>query len=206
MFHARTATLVTLTALVAAGCQTEPPRGYGSGRIDPSITTGAEVNDPRILPTSLNEFADYLSRELAQDLAERPEFAPNGMRSIVLLGDIDNKTQIVSSSEFEYARNKVRANLLQSRFMRSKVMWVENRARMASLANRESVGTANNPAGPEAYDPASSFALNMNMYRVSRGPGSGTTNQYGLFAQLVNFATNEIIFEKYYEVKQVRGG
>ena len=203
MFQVRsTALLSALLLVVSVGCETMP-RGSSSGRIDPSRTTGAERNDPRILPVGLMEFSDQVAQRFAQDLADLPEIGAGGIRSTIILGDINNKTQIVSSDEFEMARSRIRNSLLSSRYVRGKVAWVENRARLASLAAREGVGTVNNPAGPDAYDPRHTFTVNMDVYRLSRG-SNAQVNQYYLEAQLVSFSTNEIIFSDRYEIKQVR--
>ena len=191
---------ITCVALLAslgllAGCN--PPRGTTSGRVDPSISTPAEVRDPRVLPVSLSEFSDQVAMEIAQDLGKR-QLAPAGQRATIILGDINNKTQIVSSRDFEYVRSKTRNSLLKSEFVRGKVMWVENRARLAQLAAREGVGTVENPAGPPAYDPRYTYTLNGDMFRISRG----TTNLYWMEYQLVNFSTNEIVFSSATEEKR----
>lgn len=204
MFKLRS-TLTVLPALLLAasfGCQ-QVPRGANTGRIDPSITTDAERTDARILPVGLMEFSDQVAQQFAQDLGDLPEIGAGGSRSTIILGDINNKTQIVSTDEFEMARSRIRNSLLSSKYVRSRVAWVENRARLASLAAREGVGTAANPAGPNAYDPRNTFTVNMDVYRLSRGQ-VGQVNQYYLEAQLVSFSSNEIIFSKRYEIKQVR--
>jgi len=205
MFHVRPAFVLSALVLAGAlGCQTTPPRGNPSGRIDPSITTGAEVKDPRILPVGLMEFSDQVAEQFAQDIGELPEVGAGGVRSTIVLGDINNKTTIVSSDEFEMVRARIRNSLLKSKYVRGKVAWVENRARLASLAAREGVGTVNNPAGPEAYDPRNTFVINMDVFRIERGRSA--VNQYYVEAQLVSFQTNEILFSERYEIKQVRGG
>ncbi len=197
--------LLSVAGMLTAGsvaCQTEVPRGTNSGRIDPSVTTDAEINDARILPVSLMEFADQAAQEIAQKLVEYPEIAPGGARSTMILGDIQNKTGIVASDEFELVRSKIRSTLLASRYVRGKIAWVENRARLAALAAREGVGTASNPAGPDAYDPRNTFTLNMDVYRINRG----NTNLYYMEAHIVNFSTNEILLPITTTQKQVKGG
>lgn len=202
MFSLRlTASLPALVLAASLGCQ-QMPTGSDTGRVDTSRSTQAERNDPRILPVGLMEFSDQVAQQFAQDLADLPEIGAGGVRSTVILGDINNKTQIVATDEFEMARSRIRNSLLSSRYVRGKVSWVENRARMASLVAREGVGTVNNPAGPEFYDPRHTFTVNMDVYRINRGG----VNQYYLEAQLVSFATNEILFSNRYEIKQVQGG
>jgi len=200
--HKALAAMTAALVIGTIGCGSQrPPTGYSGGRIDPSITTPAEARDARILPVSLMEASDQWSRDLAQDLAELQEVGGAGSpRATVIIGDIMNKTRIVGTDEFEVVQKRMRNNLLQSRYARGRIAWVENRARLAKLAAREGVGTVDNPAGPEAYDPRHTFTLNMDVYRIGRGP----VNQYYMETQLVNFATNEIIFAKRYEVKQVQ--
>lgn len=192
-------TLAAAALAVACGCESAP-EGSRGGRIETDTTTRAEAADARILPVSLMEFSDQVPRQLAQELLDLPELGGQGVRATVILGDINNKTRIVSSDEFELARARIRNSLLNSQFVRNRIRWVENRARLAQLAAREGVGTAEVPAGPNAYDPRYTFTLNMDVFAINRGP----VNQYYLEAQMVSFATNEIIFSKRYEVKQVQ--
>lgn len=202
-FRSVSTVLPALLLVAGLGCQQSVPRGSTSGRIDPSITTDAERSDARILPVGLMEFSDQVAQQLAQDLADLPELGGQGVRATVILGDINNKTQIVASDEFEMARSRIRNSLLSSKYVRGRISWVENRARLASLAAREGVGTVNNPAGPNAYDPRHTFTLNMDVYRLGRGQNN-QVNQYYLEAQIVSFQTNEIIFSDRYEIKQQR--
>jgi hypothetical protein len=189
--------LAAATTLV--GCR-NAPEGSSSNRIGTTTTTGAERKDPRILPVTLTEFSDQASRNLAQDLGEIPELGSKGVRATVILGDINNKTGIVASDEFELVKKRMRSNLLSSKYVRGKVRWVENRARLAQLAAREGVGTPEVPAGPNSYDPRHTFTLNMDVYRINRG----RVNQYYMEVQVVSFASNEIIFSDRFEVKQVQ--
>lgn len=191
--------LCLLGASFLAGCQTIPPRGNSGGRISTDVTTPAERNDARPLLVAYMEFSDQVSRQLAQDLVALDLIGPGGNRSTVILGDISNKTSgLVATQEFEMVRSRIRNNLLQSKHARSQIKWVENRARMQQLAAREGVGSNVQPAGPPLYDPNNTFALNGDMYRLNRGP----VNQYYMEFMLVNFATNELVFTKRYEIKQ----
>ncbi len=204
MMQRLSSSLLVAAALAAllAGCA-QPPRGSYGGRVSTDQTSVPETQDARILPVALMEFSDQASRDLAQDLGGLPEIgaqgAPGG-RSVIILGDINNKTGIVSTDEFEMTKKRIRNNLLQSKYARSKVQWVENRARLANIAAREGVGDTDVPAGPEAYPAKHTFTVNMDVYRINRG----AVNQYYMEAQLVSFGTNEIIFAKRYEIKQIQ--
>ncbi len=200
----KTAVFVLVAGLFAgllAGCQTIPPRGSSSGRISTDVTTDAERRDARPLLVAYMEFSDQVSQQLAQDLVNLDLIKPGGDRSTVILGDIMNKTSgLVSTQEFEMVRSRIRNNLLQSKHARGHIKWVENRARMEAIAGRERVGNHVQPAGPPNYDPNNTFALNGDMYRLNRGP----VNQYYMEFMLVNFATNELVFTKRYEIKQAQ--
>jgi len=182
-----------------AGCHSTPPRGSDSGRIPTSVTTEAERRDERPLLVVYQEFSDQTAQQLAQDMVNLDLISPDGVRSTVILGDIMNKTGgLVSTQEFEMVRSRIRNNLLQSKHARKHVKWVENRARMERIAARERVGNNVQPVGPPTYDPKNTFTLNGDMYRINRGP----VNLYYMEFNLVNFATNELVFSKRYQVKQ----
>ena len=204
MMHVSTSSLLTAAAVAAllAGCA-QPPRGSYSGRVDTNYTTVPETQDARILPVALMEASSQAAQTFVQELADLPEIgaqgAPGG-RSVVILGDINNKTGIVSTDEFEMTKKRIRSDLINSRYVRSKVQWVENRARLANIAAREGVGDTEVPAGPDAYPANHTFALNMDVFRINRGP----VNQYYLEVHLTSFKTNEIILSKRYEIKQIQ--
>jgi len=126
------------------------------------------------------------------------------------MGDINNKTGIVSTNDYEYVTSGIRSRLINSRMAREKLHFVEQRARVERLAERERVAT-NPPAGAQAvefrggvyfvpdYDASRTFALTMDVYRIGRGD----TNLYSMEAQLVSLGTNRIIFSNEYQMKQV---
>jgi len=186
-----------MLTVVLGGCA-QPPRGSTGGRIDMGKTTDAERASPRILPGALIEFSDQVAQELAQDLAEVRTIRDAPSRCTIIVGDINNKTQIVSSDEFEMTRSRIRNNLLQSQYVTDRLKFVENRARIDQLRQREMVLPQEGPVGPDAYDPQTTYALNGDFYRVHRG----NVNQYYMEFQLVHFASNEIVFSERYEVKQ----
>lgn len=193
------AVAVALTLLLSAGCA---HRGQTSGRMDTGTTTEAERRDSagRILPVALNEFSDEAAQQLVQDLPSLRHIRDTDGRVTVILGDLNNQTRVVSTNDFEMMQRRLRANLLRSGAATDKLAFVEQRARMQNIAQRERVASDGFLADPEDYDPQTTYALTGNFYRVNRGG----TNQYYMDFQLVHFATNEIITGPMYEVKQQR--
>lgn len=183
-----------LAAVSMVGC---PPKGTSAGRVDPTTTTDADRGSRKVLPVALMEFSDEVPRQLAQDLADLPIVRDTSGRVTVLMGDLNNKTGIVSSSEFEMVRSRIRNNLLQSDYVKQKLRFVESRDRMGWLMERELGSTEGAPASEEA---SVAYTLNGDFYRIERGD----TNLYYMEFQLVHFGTNEIVFSKRYEVKQTR--
>lgn len=180
---------------VLTGCVSD--RGNSGGRIDISATTEAELDSPKVLPVSLIEFSDQASRRIVRDLVNLPRIRDNAGRVTVILGDINNKTGIVSSTEFELVTARLRNNLINSDTARGTLRFVERRARMQDLAAREGVASDQVLADPPDYDPATTYALNGDFYRIGRGE----TNQYYMEVQLVHFASNEIVFSDRYDAK-----
>ena len=175
---------------LGAGCET-------AGRIDPSVTTKAELKSRQVLPVALVEFSDWVPQQLTKDLVDIPLIRDAGQRVTVLMGDLNNKTANISSDEFELVRSRIRNSLLQSSYVRDRIKFVQSNARMEYLRQQErGLGAAQSPD----HDPGTTFALNGDFYRITRGD----TNQYYLEFQLVHFQTNEIVFSKRYDVKQTR--
>ena len=193
----RLAALVSLIALtiVVSACKNQGER-IGIGE-----TTDAELNSEEILPTTLVEFSDQVPRRLVERFAELPIINQTQGQATIILGDINNSTDIVSSSDFEMAASRLRNNLINSRIARDKMTFVERRARMQRLAERERVASGDYLADPDDYDPATTYSLNGDFYRINRG----NVNQYYMEFQLVHFGTNQIVFSDRFDVKQVAG-
>jgi Peptidoglycan-synthase activator LpoB len=189
------ATCVMVAVLFAAGCVSD--RGNSGGRIDVSATTEAELDSPKVLPASLTEFSDQAAGRIVQDLINLPRIRDNAGRVTVILGDINNRTGIVSSTEFELVTARLRNKLINSDTARGTLRFVERRARMQDLAAREGVASEQVLADPPDYDPQTTYALNGDFYRIGRGE----TNQYYMEVQLVHFASNEIVFSDRYDAK-----
>ncbi len=189
------AALLGCAVLGLGGCISD--RGSSGGRIGVTETTEAEWDSAKVLPVSLVEFSDQASRRIVEDLVTLPRIRDDAGRVTVILGDINNKTGIVSSTEFEVVTARLRNNLINSDISRGTLKFVERRARMQDLAAREGVASEQILADPPDYDPATTYALNGDFYRIGRGE----TNQYYMEVQLVHFASNEIVFSDRYDSK-----
>ena len=184
---------VLLAGLFVAGCST--PGDDSLGRIDPSRTTDVETQSAQPLPAAYMEFTDQVVQAVVRRLADIPEIRNAGQRVTVLIGDLNNQTGNVSSSEFEMLRSRIRSDLINSAYARETLAFVENRARMAGINAREGV-----VGGSEtmARDANVTFVLNGDFYRVNRG----AVNQYYFEFQLVHARTAQIVFSEKFDLKQ----
>ncbi len=203
------AAAVLLGPIGVVGCQkTSPPR-----RVPPGETTAGELNDPRQHPVTLVEFQDTATADMLQMLPDAPRVRDVAGSATILMGDINNKTSLVSTADYEYITSGVRSRLIRARATRDKLKFVEKRRRVENIAARERVAT--DPAPPAAgseeinwgggsyyvpdYKADESFGLMMDVYRINRG----NTNLYSVEIQLVHFATGEIVYSYKQDVKQV---
>ena len=195
--------LASLAALPSCA----PPKGQNTGRIEVSDTTRAEARSPGVMPVALIEFSDQVAQELAADLTALPEFN-TGSRVTLVFGDIANKTGIVSTTDFEAFRTRVRSKLMTSQTVRDKVRFVENRARVDDLRRREQGSSQDllqedGRSGRARLNERYTYFLDGDMYRVARG--GDTVNMYLLNFNLTNMADGEIVWSNSpYEIKQER--
>jgi PBP1b-binding outer membrane lipoprotein LpoB len=190
---------VAVLTVGLGGC-VQPPRGENNGRVEMTDTTPAERSSPEVQLTAQHEFSDDVAQQLAMDLSNVPELNRGG-RVTVVFGDIMNKTGIVPTTEFEGFRTRIRSKLMQSQNVLKNVRFVENRARLESLRSREMGG---NGGGAAALDPASTFFLNGEMYRGTRG-AQEEVNEYLMSYDLMSADTGEIVWHsRQYAVKQMR--
>lgn len=184
---------LTLSLALLSGCQ---ERQY---RLDPTETTEWEAQDARILPASLIEFSDQAAENIVRKLSTLPLIAETPGQVTVILGDMNNKTQIVNTNDFEMMAQRLRNNLLNSSIAADKLTFVEARQRVSQLANKERIaGVTGDIADPAAYPADRTYALTGDFYRVARGP----MNQYYMQFQLVSFANNQIVWSDRMDVKQ----
>lgn len=184
--------LLAITTLAA--CESPAPRGSSSGRVPPGWSTPAEAGDARPLPDDYMAFADTWARQLIQDMPHVPALIDLPYRATILFGDIVNKTDIISSVEFEMIREKIKNNLMRSRDFNDNFRFLISRAQLDELRRRE----VNKPVDQQRFDEQHTYLLNGTMFRVSRGD----THTYLITFQLVNFASGEIIWVQDYEGKR----
>ena len=196
MPHRRFALMLALAALLPTlGCA--GPRG----RVDPYETTRAEKESQGVLPVALLEFADQVPQRLTQDLYDLPMIRETDGRVLVLIGDFNNTTRIVPTTDFELVAQRIRNRLINSENATGKLRFTEKRRRIERLADEEMVQNADgSPVGAPAYDAATTYVLAGDFYRVNRGD----TNLYYMQFQLVNAGSNDIVFSDSYEVKQAQ--
>ncbi|MDX2148629.1 MAG: hypothetical protein SFZ23_14020 [Planctomycetota bacterium] len=194
-------------AMVLGACQS-PPTGYSAGRIPVSESTRAEANDRRVQPADLIDASEQVAQELARDIQRLADEDFGGYRVTVAFGDFENKTGNVSTTDFEYVRDRVQSRLMTSRLVRNNIKFVQGRARLEELNQRElgvredilQEGGSNSTVA--ARDPNFFFYLNGNMYRVNRGgENRDATDLYYIKYQLVRASDAEIVFDSDYEVK-----
>ena len=204
-------TMLLMTAallLGAVGC-----KGTDSRRVPVGETTRPELDDKRQLPVSLAEFQDGAASDILQALPTVRGISDTPERATVLLGDINNKTSSVSTNDYEYVVSGIRSRLIRAKASGDKLKFVEARRRIENIASKERVAT--DPAPPAAkgeeiawgggsyyvpdYDANSTYGLFMDVYEIRRGK----TGLYYIEAQLVSFATNEIVYSYRSETKQV---
>lgn len=194
--------------LGALGC-----KGTDSRRVPVGETTRPELDDKRQLPVSLAEFREAASADILQKLPTMRGVSDSPGRATILLGDINNKTNNMSTNDYEYVVSGIRSNLIRSQAARDKLKFVEARRRLENIASKERVATA--PAPTEAkgeevawgggsyyvpdYDARSTYGLFMDVYEIRRGK----TALYYMEVMIVSFADNEIVDSFKTETKQV---
>ena len=122
-------------AMVGAGVGCQQDR---RARIDPYETTASEERSQQVLPVALLEFSDQAAPRLVASISELPEVREDAS-STVIVGDIENQTRIVPTSDFEVAVRRLRNKLINSEIAGERLAFVERRARVGRLAERERV-------------------------------------------------------------------
>jgi hypothetical protein len=193
-------------ALFLGACQQIPPRGESGGRIGTTTTTFAESASQQVLPVGLMEFADDVTQQLMADLNQVPELN-SGVRVTVVFGDIQNKTGIVPTSDFEMVRNRIRSNLMQSQSVLRNIKFVEKRRRIEGIREEEQGGQSDllqegaSRTQIAERNPEYTFALNGDMFRVNRG----NTNLYTMEFNVMRFVDGALVWNsKQYDIKQVQ--
>lgn len=188
--------LLAVGAVALTGCM---PRGEGHGRMDPTATDRTERESREILPATLIEFSDDAADHVLRTLRDIDEIEQAEGRATVILGDLNNQTRIVSTNDFEVMARRLRGNLLNSD-AGEQLAFVERRTRMEGLAARERIGDGGRPVDVPDYDPATTYTLNGNFYRISRGD----TDLYYMDFELVHFESNRIVNQVSTDAKRLR--
>ena len=183
--------IAALTLSLFAGCAE-------TGRIPLDRETQAEKESTKANPIVLREFADQVAMDMNRKIMTAPTINTNDGKATVIIGDFLNKTNTTPTQDFEMFSKRIRSDLINS-FASSKLSFVERRARMSRLAEQENIGTTAKPAQPAAYNAETTYTLNGDFYRLTRGK----TNLYYMEYQLVNFATNQIVFSSSTEYKSL---
>ena len=192
--------LIACTGLVGCRTPTSPP-----GRRPVDETTDAERRDVQQQPESLREFREQVITGVLQDLPGMPEVSEINGPVTVLLGDVNNQTGVTSTLDYEYVVTGIRTGLVRSGAARDKLYFVERRARIERIADRERVATGTEVAFGDSlynvpdYDASRTFVLNMDVFRIGRG----NTSLYAMDVSIVSFATNRVVDAFHYEMKQV---
>ncbi|MEM9109469.1 MAG: hypothetical protein AAGC72_05545 [Planctomycetota bacterium] len=187
--------------------------GTDSRRVPVGETTRPELDDKRQLPVSLAEFQEGAASDILQALPTVRGISDTPERVTILLGDINNKTSSVSTNDYEYVASGIRSRLIRAQATRDKLKFVEKRRRVENIAANERVATGPAPAAAQGeeiawgggsyyvpdYDASTTYGMFMDVYEIRRGK----TGLYYIEAQLVSFATNEIVYSYRSETKQV---
>ncbi len=202
--HTRGSLIVgMLLVLGPLGACNAPPKGEQTRRVEITDTTKAERRSAQVQPAALVEFSDQVAQQLTEDLIALPEFN-SGQRVNVVFGDIVNKTGIVPTSDFEAFRTRVRQRLINSNVARSRIRWIESRAKMEELRRLELGGAEGETGTTTPLNPGMTYFLNGEMYRVERG--AAEVNLYMMSFNLSNAQTREMIWTNTpYEIKQTPG-
>ena len=191
------------TLLLLSGCESPPKSRYGP-RLDPHTTTSGERGAREILPAGWIEFSDISARQLVADLSELPEF--NGeYRCTIILGSIENKTGVVSTSEFEQFRARFRGQLVNSRSFTDRAVFRSNRRQMEEIRRREMpeqedlLQEGRGRSSMKAINPDYTYELRGEMYATHRSDSA----LYSLSLQLYNFSSGELVWQNIpYDLKQ----
>lgn len=189
-----------LFGLAATGCQSPPPQGEKGGRVPIGTTTRGEAGSGLMRTDDLIEASDEIAQSLAADIGRVTQRDFAGQRVTVTFGDIVNKTSKMSTTDFEFLRDRIKTRVLNSDLAREDLRFIENRARREELRQREQTSGGYMDGGPRRQpqvDEETFVFLNGNMYSVDR-PG---TRLYYLKIELMRASDGETVFSRDYEVK-----
>ena len=195
---------VSVLAMTMCGCGSAPP-GASFGRISVSDTTRAERASGQMLTADLGEASSMVAESLIAEVNRLAEEDWGDYRVTLILGDVVNNTQgRLSTTDFEYVRERMMTQLTKSRAFRDNVKFVRSRARLESLNRRELQRGGGDllqegQSGDRVTRPDAEYVyyLNGDMYGVFRG----STSTYYLKFTIDRASDGEIVFSEAYEVK-----
>jgi hypothetical protein len=197
--------LILAAAACLAGSLACGPKG---GRVDVHTTTKAERDSSGMYTGDIAAASDRVAQAMVADMQRLvdEEFADPNVRAWVVFGDIDNKTQTMPRSDFEYLRTRTKDKLQKSRIWRDNVKYVASRQQVEALNEREygtgggdvlQEGRGGGGTGVERPDRQHMYFLNGEAYGVMRG----TTELYYVSFNLTRSTDGAEIFSQEYEVK-----
>lgn len=194
MPRTRSTTLGLALTLAALAACASPPTGSGSGRVEGGWSTPAEAGDIRVLPDDLVTFSSFWAQQLIQDLPDIPQLTDGPDRATIIYGDIRNRTDVMSTSEFEVVRERIKDELLASRTFTQNFRFLISRDQLEQLRARE----VSDPRVGQRFEEANTYLLNGTMGRIGRGD----TAYYYFNFNLVNFLSGEQVWSERYEGKR----
>jgi hypothetical protein len=190
-------------AWAVAGC--EAPKGDSGGRVEVHRTTKAERRASGMTVSDLASASDQIAQKLVRDLNRivSEELRDPALRAWVVFGAIDNKSQTMPRSDFEYLRERIKDKLQESSDWRDNIKFVASRATVEELNRREfperedPLQTRSGGDGVERPAREHFYYLNGSAYGVLRG----STEDYSVSFNLTRASDGAEIFSSRYEVK-----
>jgi PBP1b-binding outer membrane lipoprotein LpoB len=194
----RLALPVLASLLLSAGCSS-PPRGDSGGRIDPYRTTAADMASTGAHIPSMLEFVDMTAEALARDIGTTPEIVNLPEKAVMAVGDVNNKSR-TATDDYEAMLVRLRSKLNQSNHVRQYVRFIQDPRRTDREKERITGVPGQAVAPANRYAAELTYIIQGDFYEQVRGNRS----QYAWFLQLVNLQTNEIIWERNFDLGYVR--
>lgn len=194
---------LVIIGVAQTGCK-GPPAGNSGGIVPVTESTHSAKWSGLPDPADLAQGCDQVAQHLAADIGGIVERDFGGYRITLVLGDIDNQTSSVPTTDLNYMRHRIKDTLMQSKLFRDNVRVVENQARWKALRNRELgdqseddlLQTSTKP-GPDRLNPQYTLFLSGDASAVHNGP----THLYYIAFKLTRASDGEEVFVHPYEVK-----
>ncbi|NOS99915.1 MAG: hypothetical protein HOP29_04750, partial [Phycisphaerales bacterium] len=174
-------------------------------RVSVHEVTPGERESGQMHTGDLASASDAVAQQLAGDVARIVDQEAQGKRAVIKFGDIMNKSGTMPTTDFEAFIGRIRSKLMQSGHVYANVKFVDTRARIEGLNERESGGANDDPlqegrgssGAVSETKPEFVFYLNVNVYGIHRGG----THFYSVTIELTRASDGAIVFSKDYEVK-----